>query len=230
MDHEASEAPSEREAPSEALGKTLDPMERISEILFGVIMTLTFTCALAVATADNLQVRTMLVAALGCNLAWGLIDAGVYVLARVYDNGRKITTLRAFREAVGSASARRIIADELSPLLAATLSDTQLEAMQGTLRRMPMPVGGPRLMRSDWIAALWVGLLCFVSTFPIALPFIVIGDARTALRASNVVAAIMLALCGYAFGRHSGLRPWVTALTMVAFGAATVAIAIALGG
>ena len=52
----------------------LDPMDRISEVLFGLIMALTFTCALGVATADDIQVRTMLIGALGCNLAWGIIE------------------------------------------------------------------------------------------------------------------------------------------------------------
>jgi hypothetical protein len=50
--------------------RVLDPMDRISEVLFGLIMALTFTCTLGVVTADNIQVRTMLFAALGCNLAW----------------------------------------------------------------------------------------------------------------------------------------------------------------
>src|SRR5262249_21070463 len=49
----------------------LEPMDRISEVLFGLIMALTFTLTLGVVTADRIQVRTMLLAALGCNLAWG---------------------------------------------------------------------------------------------------------------------------------------------------------------
>ena len=36
-----------------------------------LIMALTFTLTLGVVTADRIQVRTMLLAALGCNLAWG---------------------------------------------------------------------------------------------------------------------------------------------------------------
>jgi hypothetical protein len=51
--------------------RILDPMDRISEVLFGLIMALTFTSTLGVVTADNIRLRTMLVAALGCNLAWG---------------------------------------------------------------------------------------------------------------------------------------------------------------
>ena len=63
--------------------RILDPMDRISEVLFGLIMALTFTCTLGVAIADNIQVRTMLIGALGCNLAWGIIDGGVYLMARL---------------------------------------------------------------------------------------------------------------------------------------------------
>jgi hypothetical protein len=49
----------------------LDPMERISEVLFGLIMVLTFTSSLSIASADRASTRSMLIAALGCNLAWG---------------------------------------------------------------------------------------------------------------------------------------------------------------
>ena len=62
------------------LPRILDPMDRISEVLFGIIMALTFTLTLGVVTADSIQVRTMLLAALGCNLAWGIIDAGVFLM------------------------------------------------------------------------------------------------------------------------------------------------------
>jgi hypothetical protein len=60
----------------------LEPGERISEILFGLIMALTVTGTTSVVTADRFQIRTMLIAALGCNVAWGIIDAGMYLMAR----------------------------------------------------------------------------------------------------------------------------------------------------
>jgi VIT1/CCC1 family predicted Fe2+/Mn2+ transporter len=57
-----------------------------------------------------------------------------------------------------------------------------------------------------------------------------IGDARVALRISNAVAIVMLFLCGFLFGQHSGLRPWVTGLWSVIIGGGLVTVAIALGG
>jgi len=47
----------------------LDPIDRVSEIIFGLIMALTFTGALSTATAGREEVRTMMMTALGCNLA-----------------------------------------------------------------------------------------------------------------------------------------------------------------
>src|SRR4029453_13755308 len=84
---------------SAKLPRILDPMDRISEVLFGLIMALTFTLTFAVATADNMAIRTMLFAALGCNLAWGIIDGGVYLLARLNSQGRAILRWRAVRDA-----------------------------------------------------------------------------------------------------------------------------------
>ena len=65
--------PARREVTSvEIRRRVLDPVDRASEILFGLIMVLTFTVSLNVTEAGRSDVRAMLVGALGCNLAWGL--------------------------------------------------------------------------------------------------------------------------------------------------------------
>ena len=210
--------------------RVLDPMERISETMFGLIMALTFTCTLGAATAGNIKVQTMLAGALGCNLAWGIIDAGVYLLARINDRGRKMLTLRSMRQAPDLETAQRIVADALPPLLASVVPPDQLELMRQKLHELPEPPQRPGLMRRDWIGALGLCLLSFLSTFPIVVPFIFMSDAKLALRVSNVVAIVMLFFCGYAFGYRSGLQPWAAGLSIVAFGGALVGVAIALGG
>jgi VIT family len=209
--------------------RILDPMDRISEVLFGLIMALTFTCTLGVAIADNIQVRTMLIGALGCNLAWGIIDGGVYLMARLNTAGRALISWRAVRDTADVDTARRIFVDALPKLLASALTPTQLDSIRQKLRELPEPER-PRLTKSDWLGALGICLLSFVSTFPIVIPFIFIGDARLALRVSNVVAIAMLFLCGYVFGRCAGFRPEAMGLSMVVIGGALVGVAIALGG
>ena len=60
----------------------LDPVERVSEMLFGLFMALTFVGAISVAESGRAEVRDLLIAAIGCNLAWGLVDASCTSFAR----------------------------------------------------------------------------------------------------------------------------------------------------
>jgi VIT family len=212
------------------LARVLDPMERISETLFGLIMVLTFICGLGIATAGDIKIQTMLIGALGCNLAWGIVDGGLYLLARINDQGSKIVTLRAIRQARDAETAQRVIADALPPQLASTLPLEQLELMRQKLRLLPESLERPRLTKRDWLGAMGLCLLSFLSTFPVVIPFIFLSDAKVALRVSYAVAIVMLFCCGYAFGYHSGLRPWAAGFSMVAIGSALVGVAVALGG
>jgi hypothetical protein len=209
--------------------RVLDPMDRISEVLFGLIMVLTFTCTLGVATATQIEVRAMLVGALGCNLAWGIIDGGVYLIARLSERGRAILSWRAVRDATDLGAARQIVADALPPPVASVLEPAQLELIRQRLSQSPEPAR-PHLTRSDWLGAAGICLLSFLSTFPVVIPFLLFGEARLALRVSNAVAIAMLFLCGFMLGRYAGFRPMSMGLCVVALGGVMVAVAIALGG
>jgi len=68
--------------------RVLEPHERISEVLFGLIMVLTFTGSLSASEAGRAEIRTMLIGALGCNLAWGVIDAVLYVMGNLAEKGQ----------------------------------------------------------------------------------------------------------------------------------------------
>jgi VIT1/CCC1 family predicted Fe2+/Mn2+ transporter len=211
-------------------GRVLEPVERLSEILFGLIMALTVTSAVSVATADDMQIRTMLIAALGCNLAWGIIDAGMYLMARLGERGHNALVGRAVRKAPTSEQAHRIIEDELPPVFASIFRPAQLEEIREKISQMPSSRSHPRLTGRDWQGAVGVFALVVAATFPVVIPFAVIDDVRVALRISNVLAVVSLFLCGFLFGKHAGLPPWLTGLVMVVVGVALVAIAIALGG
>ena len=214
----------------ESSNRVLEPMERIGEVLFGLIMVLTYTGTLSVVTADRIQIRTVLIGALGCNLAWGIIDAGMYLMSRLHEHGRNILVLRAVRDMTNLDAARHAIANALPPLLASALPLNQLEIMREKLRQLPEPPMRPSLTKQDGVGAVVVCLLVFLSTFPVVLPFMLITDARLALRFSNAVAITMMFICGYLFGQYAGLRPLVMGFLSVAIGCALVSVAIALGG
>ena len=87
--------------------RVLEPIDRVSEVLFGLIMVLTFTGSLSVAEAGRDDVRAMLVGALGCNVAWGVIDAMLYLMGGLADKGRGLMTFMAVRNTGDLQAARR---------------------------------------------------------------------------------------------------------------------------
>ena len=210
--------------------RLLDPMERISEVLFGLIMVLTITSSLSVAKAGREEVRTMLIGALGCNLAWGIIDGVFYLMAVLSERGRAIIALRALRKTTDPDEARRIIAGALPPLLAAVLPPAEFDIMREKLNQLPEPPARLGFTRDEWLAAAGVFFLVFLSTFPVVIPFIFLNEASLALRISNGIAIVMLFLTGCAFGRHIGRHRWGTGLWMVVLGGVLVGITKALGG
>src|SRR6185295_6078557 len=93
--------------------RVLEPIDRVSEVLFVLIMVLTFTGSLSVAEARRDDVRAVLIGALGCNVAWGIIDGVLYLMGSLAEKGRGLLTLRAVRQATDPDQARRLIAGAL---------------------------------------------------------------------------------------------------------------------
>ena len=209
--------------------RVLDPSERTAEILFGLIMVLTFTGSLSVAEAGRDDVRAMLVGAVGCNLAWGIIDGVLYLMGSLADRNRNLALHRAVANASGVAEAETAISEAVPPVIASALQSADFERVRQQVRALPSPPRA-RLTASDWQGAFGVFLLVFLSTFPVALPFVTMQSASSAMRVSNAVAVVMLFLAGGLYGRAVGLAPWAVGISMVLLGSALVALTIALGG
>src|SRR4030095_8764058 len=216
--------------PGESSKRVLDPIDRVSEVLFGLIMVLTFTGSLSVAEAGRDDVRAMLIGALGCNLAWGIIDGILYLMGCLAEKGRGLLTFRAVRKATDPKEAQRVIAEALPSVVAGVLTPAELGTMPERLKQLPEPPERARFSKDDWRGAVGVFLLVFVSTFPVVIPFIFMRSAVPALRVSNVIAIVMLFLTGYAFGRLTGRHPWLVGVSMVVLGSILVGITMALGG
>ena len=210
--------------------RVLEPIDRVSEILFGLIMVLTFTGSLSIAEAGRDDVRTMLIGALGCNLAWGIIDGVLYLMGCLAEKGRGLLTFRTVRKAAAPKEAQRLMADALPSVVASVLEPVELESLYQRLKQLPEPPDHARLRKDDWLGAVGVFLLVFLCTFPVVIPFIFMHNAGPALRVSNAIAIVMLFLTGYAFGRMTGRHPWLVGISMVVLGLILVGLTMALGG
>jgi hypothetical protein len=224
----STEPPVARPAPRR--DRVLDPIARASEVLFGLIMALTFTGTLSAATAGREDIRALLVGMIGCNLAWGLVDAVMFVMSALTERGHNVRTLQAVRRAAASEDAHQAIAGKIPPLLASLLTREDYERLRQGLLRIPQQNETASITKEDLVGACAVFLLVFLSTFPVVIPFIVFRDVPLALRTSNAIAIAMMFTTGYWLARHGGYSPWRTGASIVALGIALVSIAIALGG
>lgn len=206
----------------------LDPVDRVSEILFGLLMALTFTGAVSVASDGQEELRTMFIAALGCNIAWGLVDGVMYIIQGIVARARTYTLSLSVRTAEAGAG-RKLIEDELPEGLAKLVSAAEIEAMRARLAQAPLPAR-PALHRDDVLGGIGIFFMCVISTFPVVLPFVFVADVGTAKVVSRNVALAMLFLGGFALGRYAGYGSWKAGLLMMALGTALVAAIMALGG
>jgi VIT1/CCC1 family predicted Fe2+/Mn2+ transporter len=215
--------------PETRPSRLLDPVDRISEILFGLIMAVTFVGSLSVATAGSEDVRAVTAAAFGCNLAWGLVDAVMYVVRTITERTRKRRLAQRI-VAASPESARTMIAAELPAGMADIIGPGEIEAMRQRLRTAQL--GASRLLTGrDLLEGVGVFLLVVLATFPLVIPFVLFDDVARAMNASRAVAFGMLFLAGYGLGRYAGYpHPLRMGAAMAVFGAVLIVVVMALGG
>ena len=216
------------------LHRYLDPATSLAEILFGLIMTLTFTLGAGLIIEDEGRAgaRELLIAVIGCNVAWGIIDGALFLVGELFDRGRLRRLGRAIRFAPDRPASVSLVAAELDPLLSDLLSPREADALYARVAEnvASRPEQRTTITREDWLGAAVSFLLVVVSSFPAAIPFLLIDDARLALRVSNAVLVGLLFLTGYSWARYTLSRPWIAGVAFLVIGIALVAAAIALGG
>jgi hypothetical protein len=211
----------------------LDPGERLGELLFGLIMVLTFTLGAGVELAgDRDAARELLIAALGCNAAWGIIDAGLYLMTRLSERGRTLRLAYAIQTAPSVEAALGLVNEALDdripsiirPKIRAALDQEMVER----IRRMELPPN--RVTKEDMVSAVAVFWLVFLTALPAVVPFLVIKDVGIALRSSNAILIGLLFCVGWRWAAYTRATPWRTGLLVALLGVALVLVAIALGG
>ena len=215
---------------SAAPAGVLDPMERSMEALFGLIMVLTFTLSLSVRSAGHAEVREMLIGALGCNLAWGIIDACFYLMATLGERGRSLQRMRRLRATADDTAITDVMEEALPAPLVDLMTVAERRRLRDRIAQLPEPPLYAKLTLQDLKGALGVFLWVFLITFPVALPFVITSNPVIALRVSNAIALFLLFFIGHRLAIFGGFRPWRTGALIAVAGLAMVGMTIALGG
>jgi VIT1/CCC1 family predicted Fe2+/Mn2+ transporter len=172
----------------------------------------------------------MMIAALGCNLAWGLADAVMYLVGTLTERTRNRTLLAHLRGGANAAEGQGLVADALPPVLAAAAGTDGLEMLRRRLVERQAPPVRSHLGRDDFKGALGVFLLVVLATFPLVVPFMVFDQTPLAVRVSNLVALVMLFIAGWTLARYAGGSRWQGGAAMAVTGAVLMAAIMALGG
>jgi len=222
------------ESRSSLMHRYLDPASSLGEILFGLIMTLTFTLGAGIIIEEEGRegARELLIALIGCNIAWGAIDAAMYLVGQLFDRGRLRRVGESVRRAPDERAAASLVAAEMDELLEGVTSVAEREALYKrvatNVRTKPAATGG--ITKADLWGAFTSFWLVVLASAPAAVPFLFIDDAHLALRVSNAVLLATLFLTGSLWARYTLGKPWLVGLCFLIGGFALVAMAIALGG
>jgi hypothetical protein len=213
---------------------SLKPSESLSEIIAGLIIVLSFTLAASVLSGGGENgARAALVGAIGANVAWGIIDAVLYLLNSTFDRNRLARLVRAIHFAPNEAAALAAIKDELDPYLASVTRVEDREQLyqnvysslvRGQLRRQR------GLLRDELMGAIAVFCIALVASLPAVLPLALVDHPWIALRLSNLLVVGLLFTVGYHWAKYVDANRWLAGFALVALGLALVAVAVLLGG
>jgi len=231
-----------RPPPQEGfLGHLIDPIDRLNETIFSVLILLTFTLAYRIIRLGPNPYEPvppdymvgLFVAALGATVAWGMIDGVIYTLLSFLERGATHRFLASIQTAATEEQKLAAVADELDYMLEPITGSEQRQLLyQDVLDHLkdsqPKPV---RLTRDDVLGGLASMLVAVLAVLPSLIPLLLLRDYYwLALRMSNLISFTVLFYTGYQWGKYSGSNPWKLGLLLFALGAILALIAIPLGG
>jgi len=215
------------------LDRALDPTERLGEALFGIIMVLSFTLGASVVVKESHDAtKELLIAILGCNLAWGLIDGGMYVVSCLFERSVQLRLIEAVQRSERDEDAVALVARTLDDRLEQFTSPTERARLYRELveRFRVAELAPVRVTKQDLLGAVATFWLVTASVIPTLLPFLVLDDRLVALRVSNALQLALLFAVGWRCARATRRNPWLFGSALLLFGLAMVGIALALGG
>jgi VIT1/CCC1 family predicted Fe2+/Mn2+ transporter len=205
----------------------LTPYERCVEVVTGLILTLSVAGSVSVISNDFEGRSALLGAILGCNVAWGAVDAALYLISQRLQRGRTALLIAAIASSPAEHG-RQLLGGLLPDPVTAEMTADELEALRKRLALVRPR--STKVSAADMRGALTVFLDVVIGSLPVAFPFVIPLPARAAVHLSYAIALVMLLGLGVVMGRYAGINLWRSAGVLVGLGAALVAVVILLGG
>jgi len=171
-----------------------------SEPMFGVIMVVCFTSVLrAFPDASDQVVRTILISALFCCIAWGLVDGIFYAWEAHYELEKKKKLQAQAHKAQGDPkNARELVEDDLGDTIVDLMDEKDKEQIYQIIEKNVFGVDlGSVSIKEDILTVLIAFSLVVGSSIIVMLPFLWISPATAALKVSNIAGILLLFVMGF---------------------------------
>ncbi len=215
------------------ISRYLDAETAYAEILFGLIMALTFTLgASLIAELTGERRNDIVYGVVACNVAWGIIDAVFYILAELFELGRKGMQIRQVQTALSKDEAISRIRDVFDERIAPITTPEDRARIYGAIHEMVLRMAVPekRPTREGLMGALAVFILVSATSLPVLLPALLVQNHVLALEIANLLLVICVFFTGYAMARAVGGRGIRFGFIVASMGLILVGVAKALGG
>jgi len=203
-----------------------------SEPMFGVIMVVCFTSLLRAYPGVAEQILgTILLSALFCCIAWGLVDGIFYAWEAHYELDKK-KKIQAIARSEGGEKARDLVEDNLGDTLVDLLDEGDKEQIYQIVQKKAPGIDlGKVSLRDDVMTILIAFGLVVGSSIIVMIPFLIIGDVMKALVVSNTTGIVLLFFMGYWREEEPAVGRKLITGAVTAFVALIITlVTIALGG
>jgi VIT1/CCC1 family predicted Fe2+/Mn2+ transporter len=219
----------------------IDPIDRLTESLFSILILLTFTMTSWIISRSGSSEHTLTsenlfdlaIAALFTVIAYGVIDGVIYALLTMFGRGESHRLLQGIQAADSDQEAVGVIADNLDYMLEPITGDQERRLLYSHIldhlrNSQPREIG---LKREDITAGLTHILVAILVIIPPLFPLVAMRqDPGRAILASNLISFFLLFFVGYRWGKYTGTNPWKTGLIILSVIIVLVLFLFWLGG
>jgi hypothetical protein len=170
-----------------------------SEPMFGVIMVVCFTSVLrAYPQAAEKVIGTVLLSALFCCIAWGLVDGLFYAWEAHYELDKKKKLQAQVQSPADEKTARELVDDDLGDTVIDLLDEEDKEQIyQIVHKKVPGIDLGKVSLKEDIVTVLIAFGLVVGSSIIVMIPFLIFSPVMNALKISNLTGIFLLFFMGY---------------------------------
>jgi|GEM_PF-2537307 hypothetical protein len=197
----------------EFVGETLSLGDRLSELLYGVLMVTSISGLVLIGEpgGEN-DLYYMLVVLFITIVMWGLLDGISYALLSSANRAERETLMESLQAESDSDKRNKAIVEDLDETLIARLDDesrSQIAAIIGNgLPRNAEKMTKNKLTSYEKDIVLAAFLLDFIPLIILVFPYLFFDSVKTAALTSHIIALVMFVVLGYYYSKYAHLNKW----------------------